>query len=282
MVSRRGFFCAAGAILGGGLTPAIGRAAAAGTSRVYDSPLDIRKIAWGLALGIGKEVWLAVQRLDPQRVETFVKSLDSEGFLANVETLRERIPLRFDQPELLVNDQPQPEKILEHVQALHAIAKQDPNFDISPAEAEKLLGRLQLAKQDLLDAIEAGASVRLNYNVHYRDTAHFRISNFARKGQVQIKLKLLQPVRNVSGAEFVADLENLGEGTRATTSLWTDVCIGRREGPLVRRIAHREITCRQAKFLAEVQHEVQTLYWHPGESRLSQMLPELIRRIAEA
>jgi hypothetical protein len=99
---------------------------------------------------------------------------------------------------------------------------------------------------------------------------------------VQIKLTLQQPVRIVNGAEFVADLASLGEGTRATTSLWTDVCIGRREGPLVRRIAHREITCRQAQFLAEVQQEVQTLYWNPGESRLSQMLPELIRRIAEA
>jgi hypothetical protein len=69
-VSRREFLCAAGVTLGGCLTPAIGLAAAAGTSRVYDSALMIRQIAWGLALGIGKEAWLAVRRLDQNNLET--------------------------------------------------------------------------------------------------------------------------------------------------------------------------------------------------------------------
>src|SRR5262245_7438252 len=108
-VSRRRLLWAAGASLCGCLTPAIGRAAAAGTSRVYDSTLSIRQIAWGLALGIGKEVWLAVKRLDLGNIENFVSSLNGDGFLASVETLRERIPLRFDGLELLVNDKSHPE-----------------------------------------------------------------------------------------------------------------------------------------------------------------------------
>jgi hypothetical protein len=49
----------------------------------------------------------------------------------------------------------------------------------------------------------------------------------------------------------------------------------------VRRIAEREIRCRQAQFLAEVEHEVRALVAGEEESRLSRMIPELIRRIAE-
>jgi hypothetical protein len=123
--------------------------------------------------------------------------------------------------------------------------------------------------------------LRLSYNVRHKH-AYFHVANYARRGHVSLDLTLRQPVRIFNGAEFVADLKSAGEHcTNVYTSLWGDVCIGRREGPIVRRIAQREISCREANFLAEVEHEVQVLVRGTGKSKLSQMIPELIRRIAE-
>src|SRR5262249_18363129 len=125
-----------------------------------------------------------------------------------------------------------------------------------------------------------GAVLHLSYNVSLNQ-AHFHVSNLVQLGHVRLDLSLVRPVNRFNGAKFVADLRRSGTGTRIHTSLWADVCIGRREGPLVRRIAAREISCRAARFLAELEHEVRVLVANEGQSRLSRMIPELMRRIAE-
>ena len=104
------------------------------------------------------------------------------------------------------------------------------------------------------------------------DAQRFRAQLETLQGQIDVEFDSLV---------LAIDLARQGDGTRVYTSLWSDVCIGRREGPLVRRIAEREIHCREATFLAQIEREVQLLVNDPEHSRINQMIPELIRRIAE-
>ena len=163
---------------------------------------------------------------------------------------------------------------------MQAIAKADPNQLVGEQESRELLALSEKAAGEMVAAIERGAVLRLSYNVSVRQ-AHFRVSNLVQLGHVRLDLSLARPVNQFNGAKFVADLRRSATGTLSHTSLWLDVCIGRREGPIVRRIAARKISCHAAHFLAELEHEVRVLVTNEGQSRLSRMIPELMRRIAD-
>jgi hypothetical protein len=261
------------------MVPDVGRAAAAGTSRLYRSAMGIRDIARGLVLGVGREAWRFIKS-DEERLRAFIASLDVHHFEARLRTLAHDIPVQFDSLQLTIDGQPTTQKVAEYVGALHAIAEEDVDFDVSAAEAAAVKEQVEKARAAVVAHIERGALLGLSYNVAY-GPAYFHVANQGQKGHVRMDLSLLRSVRMFNGAAFTANLQTVDPGTEIHTSLWTDVCIGRREGPLVRRIAHREITCRQAQFLAQIEQEVQSLIHHPEQSRLSRMMPELIRRIAE-
>jgi hypothetical protein len=206
--------------------------------------------------------------------------LNAEHFDFHVPTLRHDIAVAFDHLEFSVEERLRIDKIDEYIEALRAIAKKDVDHLVSQQETEEVLALANKARGETHDALARGETLRLSYDVTYKQ-AKFHIANLVQLGHVRVELSLLRPVRIFNGAMFVADLKRTDGGTQVYTSLWGDVCIGRREGPLVRRIAAREIGCREGQFLAEMEHEVQVLVNNAGESRLSRMIPELIRRIAE-
>jgi len=279
-VSRRRFLLASGAMLGGLEAGTVGRAAEGDSARLYNSTFDIYGIALRLVLGIGREAWHYVKSRGSAPVLDFVERLNAQHFDFHVPTLRHDIPVAFDHLEFTVEGRPRLDKIDEYIQALRAIANKDADRLVNQQEIEEVLALAAKAGGEIHDALARSETLRLNYDVSYKQ-AQFRVSNLVQLGHVRIELALLRSVRMFNGAAFVADLKRTDAGTQVYTSLWADVCIGRREGPLVRRIAAREIGCREAQFLAEVEHEVQVLVRNEGESRLSRMIPELIRRIAE-
>jgi hypothetical protein len=279
-VSRRRFLLGSATALGGLAAGTVGQGAEGDSSRLYDSKLEIEQIAVRLVLGIGREAWQYVKGLGRAPVLDFVERLNAQHFDFHVPTLRHEIPVAFDHLEFNVEGQPRLEKIDEYIQALRKIAKQDADQLVNQKEVEEVLALATKARGEIHDALARGETLRLSYDVTYKQ-AKFRISNLVQLGQVRVELSLLRPVRMFNGAVFVADLKRTDAGTQVYTSLWADVCIGRREGPLVHRIAAREIGCREGQFLAEMEHEVQVLVNNAGESRLSRMIPELIRRIAE-
>jgi hypothetical protein len=173
------------------------------------------------------------------------------------------------------------QKLADFVGAILAIAQDDDDWNVNEEEALRLKESIAAVRQKIREHLDAGKRLELSYNVRYRQ-AYFRVANQARNDHVRLDLHLLQTVGMFHGAAFAADLASQDTGTRVYTSLWSDVCIGRREGPLVRRIAEREIRCREAAFLAQIENEVRLLVNNPSQSRLSQMIPELIRRIAES
>ena len=278
--SRRNFLVTSATSLLGLALPSQAHAASAASARLYASLLPIRDIARGLVLGIGREVWRYVKSLDPSEVQRFTEQFDPNRFQARVRTLEHTIDLEFDSLVLAIDGLPQQQNLGDFVGAIHAIAEEDDNWNLDDNEAKRLKETIGQARQRIREAIDAGKRFELSYNVRYKQ-AYFHIANQARQGHVRLDLNLLQTVRMFNGAAFAADLTRQGDGTRVYTSLWSDVCIGRREGPLVRRIAEREIRCREATFLAQIEREVQLLVNNPTQSRLSQMIPELIRRIAE-
>jgi hypothetical protein len=279
-ITRRQVF---GALAGTGIGlagPAIARAAAAANSRLYFSQMQVREIAWGLVLGIGREAFGSLQALGEANVRRFIENFDLDRIRARLRTLREPIDVEFDSLKLTIGGAEQHDKLTALIAAIHAIAERDVDFQLNAEEAKALLETVRTVRENVSGRLDAGLALELSYNVRYK-RAYFHVANYARRGQVRMDLSLLQPVRNFNGAHFHADLSQCGTGTRVYTSLWADVCIGRREGPIVRRIAEREIRCREAAFLAEIEHEVRALVTGMGQSRLNLMMPELIRRIAD-
>jgi len=294
-LSRRELLGYSGATLIGLSLPYHAHAAAAASSRLYISPLEIREIARGLVLGIGREVLRYIKSLPPENLRRFIDQFDPERFTARIESLRGKLEVEFDSLVLAIDGQPLRERLAVFVAALSDIASEDEDWNVNDDEVRRLKEAVAAARQRIRADLDAGRQLTINYNVRYRQ-ARFRIANTAQRGHVRLDLNLLTAVRMFNGAAFVADLEEqlVGQaatgkdaaikgatGTRVYTSLWTDVCIGRREGPLVRRIAEREIRSRQCDFLARTEHEVRLLVNNPAQSRASQMIPELIRRIAE-
>jgi hypothetical protein len=275
-----------GASLFGLSLPSQTHAAAAASSRLYVSQLAIRQIARGLVFGVGREVQRYINRLPPENLRRFIEEFDPARFAARIETLRGEIDVAFDSLVLAIDGEPLKERLAEFVGALSDIATEDEDWNLNDDERRRLKAAVEDARQRIREHIDAGRQLTINYNVSYRQ-ARFRVANQARRGHVRLDLNLLTAVRMFNGASFVTDLEEQpgpskdAAHTRVHTSLWTDVCIGRREGPLVRRIAEREIRSRQCDFLARTENEVRLLVNSPEQSRLSQMLPELIRRIAE-
>lgn len=285
-LSRRELLGYSGATLIGLSLPYHAHAAAAASSRLYISPLEIREIARGLVLGIGREVLRYIKSLPPENLRRFIDQFDPERFTARIESLRGKLEVEFDSLVLAIDGQPLRERLAVFVAALSDIASEDEDWNVSDDEVRRLKEAVAAARQRIRADLDAGRQLTINYNIRYRQ-ARFRIANTAQRGHVRLDLNLLTAVRMFNGAAFVADLEEQpypaknSTGTRVYTSLWTDVCIGRREGPLVRRIAEREIRSRQCDFLARTEHEVRLLVNNPAQSRASQMIPELIRRIAE-
>jgi hypothetical protein len=278
--SRRRFVIATGASLLGLAMPAVSRAASAASARVYVSKLPIRRIARELVFGVGHEVLRYVRGLDPARVQSFLAALKTGRFEARVPTLRQEIDVAFDNVEFTANGNSLKEEVGKYVVALQGLTEEDANVHLDAAEAAELKGLVEDAGRQIRQDIENDVTLRLSYRVQYRN-AHFQVVKLAHRHNFRVELTLLAPVRIFNGAQFVADLQEQGSETRVYSSLWADVCTGRREGPIVRRIAEREIRCREAAFLAEVEYEVIQLVNNTGQSRLSRMIPELVRRIAD-
>ena len=88
LVSRRAFVRGVAGAIAGLSAPHAARAAAAGSSRLYHSPLEIREIARGLIAGIGREVLDFVQSFDKDRLREFIAKVNVERFETRLQTLR--------------------------------------------------------------------------------------------------------------------------------------------------------------------------------------------------
>jgi hypothetical protein len=144
------------------------------------------------------------------------------------------------------------------------------------SEVEKVIDEKFVRR--VREAVET-ATLEYSYRVRYK-RVHVSTSTMIRKGHLRKVVDLLCPVGQVMGLQFITDAQTRCGLTHITTSLWIDYCVGRREGPIVRRVAEREIGCREDALLCKLEQVVVgVVHKNRDVEELRKIVPDLIRRI---
>jgi hypothetical protein len=289
--SRRAFLTSSTALsaagLGGLLLPAEAHAAAATQCRTFHSDWTMRKIAIQLILGIGYEVGQVLKDLPPGGLEAIVHSGKFKAFLATLQKKIDGNPhfieVDVDQLNILINGQ-QPNVEKARRQVLHLLKLIAQKLDRAVREGHSprdemmhILHRIGGPMEHLLER----ATVDVSYRIRFGRVVLYKRTTF-QKGHLQLVTDIREPVGCLNCLHFSIDARECDQHTTITTTLGIDYNIGRREGPLVRRIAQREIASREATFLCKLETLVyDVIHRRNGrdEADLRRIIPEMLRRI---
>jgi hypothetical protein len=285
---RRDFLIASAASLLALLDVSPVAAAGATRSNLFVSEWTIRKIVLQLALGVFKELEGAL------KPDALAEAIASGQFQTDIEMLSKeagqfgKIKVHIDNFHVQFDGAPQPGE--HEKEKREQIAKS--LFDFVQGE---LRGGTQNEKGDFHQRLHKAfaevipelrqivpAEVRISYDLHadkLNVTLHKTV--LIRHGRVRIEASLPQGVGQLNSLLFVIDAEEKGNRTYITTILGLDVCIGRREGPLVRRIAGRVIGGIECDLLCRLETVVYNAIHYPEHSDdLTRIMGEVIHLVA--
>ena len=235
---------------------------------MFQSAWPLRQIGRELVLGIG---YVILQTSD---IPKLIEGLEQGRVRTRLRSMREDLAVEIENPRATLDGRPIGDKVRYYLGALSMYA------DGLMAGSAKL-STLEPFVAEVLPVIATAverSTLELNYNIRYKHVYVLK-RTLLRKGHLRKEVSLLCPVGQVNGLNFVVDAQERCGKTCITSSLWLDVCIGRREGPIVRRVAEREIGCREDATLYKLERLVYDVIHRtrPPED-LRRVVPELLRR----
>jgi hypothetical protein len=268
-LSRRVFLASSTACLVGGLaSPAA--AASAARSRLFVS-------SWPLAL-IGRELVLGVgyMLLTSGRLADIIAGIGTGQLNTKLQTFGDSIEVDIEGLQVTLDSKPIPDRVQYYLASLKVIAQQHAANpltlpDFGPIIDDEFVPRVRAAVEK--------STLDYSYRIRYKHV-YVSTSTMLRKGHLRKVVKLLCPVGQVMGLQFVTDAQERCGKTFITTSLWIDYCVGRREGPIVRRVAEREIGCREDAMLYRLERVVYDVVTGKRDVKdLRKIVPDLLRRL---
>jgi hypothetical protein len=262
-VSRRVFLASSAVCLAGGFASQA-KAASAARSRLFVSDWPLAQIGRELVLGIGYMLLTSGKLADvlAGKVET------------NLQTFREDIDVTIEGLTVTLDGKSIAKQAQYYLAALKTLAEHQ---SAKPAEVPQID-----VDRDVLDVVKAAvekSTLEYTYRIRYQHV-YVSTTTTLRKGHLRKVVNLLCPVGQVMGLQFITDAQERCGKTYITTSLWIDYCVGRREGPIVRRIAEREIGCREDALLYKLERVVyDVIHGKRKPEELRKVVPDLLRRI---
>lgn len=268
-LSRRVFLASSTACLVGGLaSPAA--AASAARSRLFVSDWPLALIGRELVLGVGYML------LTSERVADILAGIGSGKLKTKLQTFGGAIDVEIEGLTVALDNRPIPDRVQYYLAGLKVIAQQHAASplklpDFGPIIDEEFVPRVRAAV--------AKSTLEYSYRIRYKHV-YVSTNTMLRKGHLRKVVNLLCPVGQVMGLQFVTDAQERCGQTHITTSLWIDYCVGRREGPIVRRVAEREIGCREDALLYRLERVVyEVIHGKRDVEDLRKVVPDLLRRI---
>jgi hypothetical protein len=268
-VSRRYFIASSAACVAGGISLSKAQAASAGRSRVFSSAWPLRQIGRELVLGVG---YLLLHGTDLDRL---IVGLTTGRLQTRLQAMQENLLVEIERPRARVDGQP----IDDQVHYFLGVLKEFGDSSGGDAPQLESLGPFVDQVMPVLSRVVATSTLELDYAIRYK-RVYVATRTVVRRGHLLKQVDLLCPVGQVNGLRFTVDAREHGGGTCITSSLWLDVCIGRREGVVIRRIAKREIGCREDAMLYKLERLIYDVAHRTrSPDALRRVVPELLRRV---
>lgn len=276
LLPRRRFLLASAASLLPLLAVSPVSAAGATRSRLFVSQWRLGKIAWHFALGVFKQLANALD------LEQLAKDLVSGGAHAKLETLSKEaaaINVTIDNFQVHLNGVPPRLAAWEIAKAFLKFAKEVlPHHEkLDEQEIHEVLsGLVEEFRQ-----FDPNAELRISYRLHSAkmNFALYKTLSF-RRGHVRMEASIPQPVGQLNCLDYVLDAEEKCGQTYITNTLGLDVCLGIREGRIVRRIAGRVIGNKEAELLCQLEGLVdRVIHGTEDPDALGRIIPEIMRRV---
>jgi hypothetical protein len=267
--SRRVFLASSTACLLGGLATQA-EAATASRSRLFVSDWPLALIGRELVLGVGYTV------LTSEKVADVIAGIGAGRLKTRLETFRGAIDVEIEGLAVTLDGKPIPDRVQYYLAGLKMMA------ELHATKPLELPDLGQIIDEEFVQRVRAAVekvTLEYSYRIRYH-RVYVSTSTTIRKGQLRKVVNLLCPVGQVQGLRFVSDSQERCGKTHITSSLWIDYCVGRREGPIVRRIAEREIGCREDAMLYRLEQLVlQVVRGKRDVEELRKVVPDLLRRI---
>lgn len=268
-VSRRVFLTSSAVCLAGGLA-SHAEAATAARSRLFISDWPLAQIGRELVLGVGYML------LTSDKLAEVIAGITAGKVETKLQTFRDDIDVAIEGLTVTLDRKPIANEVQHYLAVLQVLAEHP---SAKPAEIPKLD---HFVDGEVLTAVKAAverSTLEYTYRIRYQ-RVHVSTTTTLRKGHLRKVVNLLCPVGQVMGLQFITDAQERCGQSYITTSLWIDYCVGRREGPLVRRIAEREIGCREDALLAKLERVVyDVIHDKRKPEELRKVVPDLLRRI---
>jgi hypothetical protein len=315
---RRDFLLASTAALLALLDAAPAAAAGATRSRLFVSQWPLRKIGFHLLLGVIKQLsevfkqplqafkldqlakeinQLLATKIDQLSVkeinQLLAKYIVSDGALAKLETLSKEagaIDVRIDNFQVKLNGVGPSDERRQVANALallkralevllklgvevlfdHELLAEKNRKKLHALLAENVTEVLQLAEQ---------IEVQISFELHSPNFTLYKTASF-RRGYVHVEASIPQPVGQLNCLKYILDAEEKCGQSYITNTLGVDVCLGIREGRLVRRIAGRVIGNKEADLLCQLEGLVyRVINGSEDPDALARVIPEIMRRV---
>jgi hypothetical protein len=203
---------------------------------------------------IGRELVLGVgyMLLTSGRVADIIAGIGTGQLKTKLQTFGDSIDVDIEGLQVTLDSKPIPDRVQYYLAGLKVIAQQHAANpltlpDFGPIIDDEFVPRVRAAVEKSM--------LEYSYRIRYKHV-YVSTSTMLRKGHLRKVVNLLCPVGQVMGLQFVTDAQERCGKTFITTSLWIDYCVGRREGPIVRRVAEREIGCREDAMLYRLERVV--------------------------
>lgn len=265
--SRRVFLASSAACLAGGFASQA-EAASAARSRLFVSDWPLAQIGRELVLGVGYML------LTSGKLAGVLAGIAAGKVETSLQTFREDIDVEIEGFKVTLDGTSISKQAQYYLATLKTLAEYQ---SAEPAEIPQID-----VDRDVLDVVKAAvekSTLEYTYRIRYKHV-YVSTTTTLRKGHLRKVVNLLCPVGQVMGLQFITDAQERCGKTYITTSLWIDCCVGRREGPIVRRIAEREIGCREDALLYKLERVVyDVIHGQRKPEDLRKIVPDLLRRI---